>query len=151
MYIETFYGMGIARFTLRPSTTPFHGVIPSHLVYPLGQITLHVTFGDRSNFRTEWLQFEVVDFLGSYKAILERSCYAKFMVVPNYTYLKLKMSRPRGIITASASIKTAYTCERANCEHASTMVDLQEPVSKDHDGEAGASTNATDITKRVWI
>jgi hypothetical protein len=85
----------------------FHGVIPCHLVYPLEQITLHVTFDDHSNFRTEWLQFEVMDFLGSYKAILEKSCYAKFMVVPNYTYLKLKMSRPRRIITASASIKTA--------------------------------------------
>jgi hypothetical protein len=35
--------------------------------------------------------FEVVGFRGTYHAVLGRPCYAKFMVVPNYTYLKLKM------------------------------------------------------------
>ena len=37
------------------------------------------------------LTFEVVGFRGAYHAILGRSCYAKFMAIPNYTYLKLKM------------------------------------------------------------
>ena len=36
----------------------------------------------------------MVDFLGSYHAILGWPCYAKFMAVPNYTYLKLKMLGP---------------------------------------------------------
>jgi hypothetical protein len=31
--------------------------------------------------------------------VLRRPCYAKFMAVSNYTYLKLKMSGPAGIIT----------------------------------------------------
>ena len=57
-------------------------------------------FGDRANFRSEVLTFEVVDFLGSYHAILGRPCYAKFMVIPNYTYLKLKMPGPNGVITS---------------------------------------------------
>jgi hypothetical protein len=39
----------------------------------------------------EMLTFEIADFLGAYHAILGRPCYAKFMAVPNYTYLKLKM------------------------------------------------------------
>jgi hypothetical protein len=30
--------------------------------------------------------------MGTYHAILGSSCYAKFMVVPNCTYLKMKMS-----------------------------------------------------------
>jgi hypothetical protein len=30
MYVEPFDGLGIARSTLRPSTTPFHGIIPGH-------------------------------------------------------------------------------------------------------------------------
>jgi hypothetical protein len=31
--------------------------------------------------------------------ILRRPAYAKFMVVPNYTYLKMKIPGPKGIIT----------------------------------------------------
>ena len=48
-------------------------------------------FGDRANFCSEVLTFEVVDFPGSYHAILGWPCYAKFMAIPNYTYLKLKI------------------------------------------------------------
>ena len=55
--------------------------------YPLGQIDLPVMFGDQANFCSEVLTFEVVDFLGSYHAILGWPCYAKFMAIPNYTYL----------------------------------------------------------------
>ena len=58
---------------------------------PLGQIDLPITFGNPSNYRTETLTFEIADFLGAYHAILGQPCYAKFMAVPNYTYLKLKM------------------------------------------------------------
>ena len=57
-------------------------------------------FGNRANFRSEVLTFEVVDFLGSYHAILGRPCYTKFMAIPNYTYLKLKMPRLNDVITA---------------------------------------------------
>ena len=46
----------------------------------------------------EVLIFEVVDFLGSYHAILGWPCYTKFMAIPNYTYLKLKMPGPNGVI-----------------------------------------------------
>lgn len=60
-------------------------------------------------------------FPGSYNAILGRPCYTKFTAIPNYTYLKLKMPRPHGVITASASFKAVYTCERANYELASTL------------------------------
>jgi hypothetical protein len=67
-----------------------------------------------------------VDFLGSYNAILGRPCYAKFMATLNYTYLKLKMPGQHKIITASASFKATYTCERANCELASRLGDCQE-------------------------
>jgi hypothetical protein len=123
MYIETFDGLGITRSTLRPSTVPFHDVIPSHQAYPLGQITLPFTFGNPSNFRTKRIKFEVVDFLGSYNVILGWPCYAKFMVAPNYTYLKMKMPGPRRINTTSSSIKTMYTCEQAKCEFSSTLDD----------------------------
>jgi hypothetical protein len=41
----------------------------------------------------------VVGFRGAYHAILGRPCYAKFMAVPNYTYLKMKMPGPNSVIT----------------------------------------------------
>jgi hypothetical protein len=47
----------------------------------------------------EVLTFEVVKFHGSYHVILGCPCYAKFMAVPNYTYLKLKMLGPRKVVT----------------------------------------------------
>jgi hypothetical protein len=77
--------------------------VPGKQAKPLRQINLPVTFVDPSNFRTETLTFEVVGFRGTYHAILGCPCYAKFMAIPNYTYLKLKMSGPRGVITINTS------------------------------------------------
>ena len=45
----------------------------------------------------------MVGFHGTYHAILGCSCYAKFMAIPNYTYLKLKMLGPYGVITIGTS------------------------------------------------
>jgi hypothetical protein len=57
------------------------------------------------------LTFEVVGFRGAYHAILGRPCYAKFMAVPNYTYLKMKMPGPNGVITMGSSIEHAFDCD----------------------------------------
>ena len=59
----------------------------------------------------ETLTFEVVGFHGTYHAILGRPCYSKFKVVPNYTYLKLKMLGLGEIITIGTSFLRAYECE----------------------------------------
>ena len=69
-------------------------------------------FGGWSNFYSEVFTFEVVDFPGSYHAILGRPCYAKFMAIPNYTYLKLKLLGPNDIITVSSAFSHAFTCNR---------------------------------------
>jgi hypothetical protein len=45
-----------------------------------------------------------------YHAILGRLAYMKFMVMPNYTYLKLKIPGPRGIITVGPTYQRAYEC-----------------------------------------
>jgi hypothetical protein len=107
---------------LRPSTTPFHGVAPGKRVQPLGQINLPVWFDTPDNFRKETLTFEVVGFRGSYHAILGRPCYAKFMAIPNYTYLKMKMSGPNGVITVGSSIEHAFDCDVECVEHAEALV-----------------------------
>ena len=95
LYIDTLDAMRIPRSELRMAGSPFHGIIPGAQAYPLGQIDLPITFASRANFRSEVLTFEVVDFPGSYHAILGRPCYARFMAIPNYTYLKLKMPGPK--------------------------------------------------------
>ena len=64
------------------------------------------------------LTFEVVGFRGAYHAILGRPCYAKFIAIPNYTYLKLKMSGPKGVITVGSSFEHAYECDVECVEHA---------------------------------
>ena len=90
--------------------------------YPLGYIDLPITFGDRANFRLEVLTFEVVDFLGSYHAILGWPCYAKFMAIPNYTYLKLKMLGVNGVITVGSTFLHAYTCDREHYELTTAVI-----------------------------
>jgi hypothetical protein len=91
LYAHTLRLMGIGLDQLRPSTMSFHGVAPGKRVQPLGQIDLSVWFGTSDNFRKETLTFEVVGLKGVYHSILGRPCYAKFMEVLNYTYLKMKM------------------------------------------------------------
>ncbi|XP_066384677.1 uncharacterized protein [Miscanthus floridulus] len=79
-------------------------------------------FDDQANFCLEVLTFEVVDFPGSYHAILGQPCYTKFMAVPDYTYLKLKMPGPNGVITAGRTFLHTYTCDREHYELATTII-----------------------------
>jgi hypothetical protein len=71
---------------------------------PLRQINLSVTFGDVSNYRTETLTFEVVDFSEPYPIILGWPCYVKFVAIPSYAYLKLKIPGPAKIIIVDAKV-----------------------------------------------
>nr|AAN64455.1 putative GAG-POL precursor [Oryza sativa Japonica Group]ABF97057.1 retrotransposon protein, putative, Ty3-gypsy subclass, expressed [Oryza sativa Japonica Group] len=112
--------MQIPRAELRPSNAPFHGVIPGLSATPLGQITLPVTFGTRENFRTENVCFEVADFETAYHAILGRLALAKFMAVPHYTYMMMKMLGPRGVISLRSDIKQAIICDKESYEVAQT-------------------------------
>jgi hypothetical protein len=105
LYVHTLRLLGIRLDQLRPSTTAFHGVTLGKRVHPLGQIDLPVSFGTPDNFREEMLTFKVVGFRGAYHTILGQPFYAKFMAVPNYTYLKMKMSGPKGVITDRARVR----------------------------------------------
>ena len=142
-------------------SSPFHDMILGTQAYPLGQIDLPVTFGDRANFCLEVLTFEVVDFLGSYHAILGRPCYAKFMGIPNYTYLKLKMPGPNDVITVGSTFSHAYTCDREHYELATTVINSTElselgnsvtPAVPDCNGQTFSSTfHPTKESKAVEI
>ncbi|XP_066365649.1 uncharacterized protein [Miscanthus floridulus] len=47
------------------------------------------------------------------------------MVVPNYTYLKLKMLGPSGIITIESTYKHAYDCDVECIEYAEALTEAE--------------------------
>ncbi|XP_039803739.1 uncharacterized protein LOC120667811 [Panicum virgatum] len=129
--------------------------------YPAGNIDLPVTFGNRANYCTEILTFKVVDWKGAYHAILERPAYAKFMAMPNYTYLKLKLPGPNGAITVSGSFEQAYVSSRecfnlATTAANSTELDQLRAVTPECRLDPGKPSQApafisTDETKSVVV
>ena len=48
------------------------------------------------------------------------------MVIPNYTYLKLKMPGPNGVITMGSNFSHAFTCDREHFELATTVINLSD-------------------------
>jgi hypothetical protein len=106
---------------LTKSNTPFYGIVPGNAAIPLGSVVLPVTFGEsRDNYRTEYIKFEVADFESSYHAILGRPAIAKFMAVPHYTHLVLKMPSPAGVLSLQGDLKIFHDCDTEAVEIAST-------------------------------
>jgi hypothetical protein len=106
---------------LTKSNTPFYGIVPGNTAIPLGSVVLPVTFGEcRDNYRTEYIKFEVVDFETSHYAILGRPAIAKFMAVPHYTYLVLKVLSPVGLLSLQGDLKISHGCDTKAVEIAST-------------------------------
>src|SRR4051812_32536171 len=112
IFTRTLEEMFIQNSALKSSGTTFHGIVPGKAAYPLGKISLEVVFGDANNFRKETLDFEVVDWKSRYHAILGRPAFARFMAVPHYAYLKLKMPGPHGVIIVSGSFIRSDRCDR---------------------------------------
>jgi hypothetical protein len=57
--------------------------------------------------------------------VLGRQCYAKFMAVSNYTYLKLKMSGPNRVITVGSTYRHAYECDVECVEYAEALAESE--------------------------
>ena len=68
-------------------------------------------FGTPDHFRTDYVNFVVADFEGTYHAILGRPALTKFMAIPHYRYLVLKMPTEKGVLTLKGNVYAAYTCE----------------------------------------
>ena len=112
IFADILHGMNILTTNLAPSVNTFHGIVPGRPVYSLGTITLEVIFGEPANFHEEKIEFEVVDWKSQYHVILGRPAYAKFMAVPHYAYLKLKMPGPNGTITVNGDFERSDECDR---------------------------------------
>jgi hypothetical protein len=87
IFVETLMKMDFDFKKLTACDEPFFGSIPGKVVYPLGRISLPMTFGTEDNFHTEYLISKALDFKSSYHAILGSPTLAKFMAIPHYKYL----------------------------------------------------------------
>jgi hypothetical protein len=106
--------------------------VPGKEAVPLGHNRLNVTYGQLDNFHKETLTFEVIDFPGVYHALIGQPCFAKFMAIPNYSYLKLKMLGPKRIITIEGSFEQAYYYEQDCITQVAMLVAPCTPDSPGH-------------------
>jgi hypothetical protein len=121
IFASTLRKMGLDfKDMLVPSKSPFYGIVPGNAAHPLGTVVLPVTFGTRENYRTEFIKFEVANFESSYHAILGHLVLAKFLAVPHYVYLLLKMPGLSGVLTLRGDLKKSYDCNQEAIQYAST-------------------------------
>jgi hypothetical protein len=126
LYRSSMEKLGIPLAQLKLSWLTFHGIMPGHSCTPMGRVQLEVLFGEKGNSRREPIWFEVVDISSPYHALLGRPALAKFMAVPYYTYLKMKLLRPRGVIPVSGSFKKSLACAKESSQLAEALVIAEE-------------------------
>jgi hypothetical protein len=158
---RTLLGLGVALKELHESDTPFFDIMLTEGEYPLGHIYMSVTFGTPENYRTEFLRFEVASFDCGYNAIIGRPGLAKFMAIPHYSYMILKMPGPQGIITVRADFQGAAECFRVAIQAALTTkqpttssVQANSKPEEDlaiptNEAQAVTSMRSTEETKRI--
>ena len=135
--------MGIDPSRIKPTKTTFKGVIPGVEAHCTGSITLEVVFGSPDNFRSEELIFDIVPFRSGYHALLGRTAFARFNAVPHYTYLKLKIPGPRGVITVNGNTDHSLHTE----EHITALTaEVQSSLLRE---TAKATIMPLDTIKRV--
>jgi hypothetical protein len=154
-------GLGVPLKELHETDTPFFGIVLTEGEHPLGHIYMSVTFGTPENYRTEFLRFEVANFDCGYNTIIGRPGLVKFMAIPHYTYMILKIPGPQGIITVRANFQGAAECFRVAIQVALTTKpsatssaqanskpeeDLVVPANE---AQAVTSIRSTEETKRI--
>ncbi|GJN20375.1 hypothetical protein PR202_gb07745 [Eleusine coracana subsp. coracana] len=126
IFTKTLRELGLLINDLQSSFSPFHGIVPGKTLVPIGQISLLVTFGTRENFRTERILFQVADFDSAYHTIIGRPVMAKFIAIPHYPYLTLKMPGPNGLISLHSDLQNSFDCDVQSCEMANKQLMLSD-------------------------
>lgn len=122
LYRASMKKMGIRECDLQPSSTLFHDVVLGHPCSSLGKIRLDVIFGSKENFNREPIWFEVVNLTNTYPALLGCPALAKFMVVPHYAYLKMKLPGTNAVITVSGCYRRSMECASEGAKIAEALV-----------------------------
>jgi hypothetical protein len=105
-------------------------------VYPLGSITLLVTFETEENFRTENVVFDVAEVNLPFNAIIGRPALYRFMAISHYGYLVLKMPSPTRVLTVQGDRATALAAIEK-------MHALAAETARPDDGGRSPSTSGT--------
>jgi hypothetical protein len=120
---------------------PFSGVGPQPM-YPLGSITLPVTFWTKENFHTENVQFDVAEVNLPFNTIIGRLALYRFMAIAHYGYLVLKMSSPARVLIVRGDRAAAVTVVEKL--HA-----LAAEAARPDDGGRDPSTSGTKAPAKV--
>jgi hypothetical protein len=126
LYRSSLEKLGIPLAQLKPSWLTFHGIVPGHSCTPMGRVQLEVLFGEKGNSRREPVWFKVVDISSPYHVLLGRPALAKFMALLHYAYLKMKLPRPRGVITVSGNFKKSLVCAKESSQLAEALAIAEE-------------------------
>jgi hypothetical protein len=97
-----------------------------------------------------------------YNTIIERPGLAKFMAIPHYPYMILKMPGPQGIIIVHADFQGAVECFRGVIQtaltigplvalptQASTRLEEEGLIIPTNDAQVVTSIRSTEETKRI--
>ena len=103
IYADTVKKMHIDPARIQPSNTKFKGIIPGIEAECSGRVNLDVVFSTPNNYRNEELTFDIIPFRSGYHILLGRTTFARFHAIPQYAYLKLKISRPYDVITVNGN------------------------------------------------
>src|SRR3954463_10333462 len=125
LYRDTLEKLNVKTRQLMPTRTVFHGIVPGLSCAPIGKIKIDVLFGDKDHFCREAIWFEVVDLESPCHALLGRPALAKFIAVPHYASLKMKMPSTKGIITIAGDYKKSTECAAASSRLAESLVLLK--------------------------
>ena len=125
-------------------TKPFSGVTNGSTTL-IGQVHLHLTFGQHNNYRTELIDFDVAHIRLPYNAILGYPALAKFMAVTHHGYNVLKMPGSGGIITVPCEEKDAV----CSLERAFQAASIKDPDRRGEDPpEAVPKKKKTPLSSR---
>jgi hypothetical protein len=114
--------MGLSRLALHTSRTPFQGTVLGAAATPVNQITLVMTFGTQENFHTGNLQFEVADYETTPNVFPGLPALTKFMTIPHYTYLVLRIPGPHSVISIRGDVKHTYNCDKESYKMADRLM-----------------------------
>jgi hypothetical protein len=148
IFIDTLKKMDFDFKSLTECDEPFFGIVPSKAAYPMGRVSLPVTFVTEENFRTEYLSFEAADFKSSYHAILGRPMLARFMAIPHYTYLVLKMSAPHEVLTVYGDLLISFKCDNEALEITTTNACFDASAVMVAEAKKVASTDLTILEQK---
>ncbi|KAK1647589.1 hypothetical protein QYE76_065394 [Lolium multiflorum] len=125
---------------LRPTPTVFHGIVPAtchrSADHPGG------SFGKPDHFRMENVEFEVVDLVSPYHALMGRPALTKFMAVPHYGYLKMKLPGPKGVITIAGD-RRSMECATQSSKMSPLVIAAEKQLI--HDAVAMAKAAQSDM------